>query len=59
MSEVWIVDVEWDRPARTLPRYVGPFPTHGDAEEWGDLNIVNGSYDIARLAQPYLKAATT
>lgn len=51
----YVVDIEWSAP--NLPRLVGPFRTRAEAEEWGTLNVVNGTWNVASLAYPYLRSA--
>ncbi|AKU15760.1 hypothetical protein [Luteipulveratus mongoliensis] len=42
-----------DTAAPDLPTLVGPFYARSEAEKWGRLNVPNGSYLVAHLAQPY------
>ena len=47
----FILKIQWQRP--DLPSLVGPFPNEDEAREWGNLNIPNGSWNVAPLASPY------
>ena len=51
MSEdTYIVEIEASEPK--LPPRVGPFPTRGQAEEWGMRRITNGEWSVAPLVPP-------
>lgn len=58
MSDSYFIEVSWfgDRASR-LPKHIGPFKTHGEASEFGELNVVGsgGIYEVLRLAYPYSK----
>lgn len=52
----YILEISWDAPK--LPRLVGPFDSEQEAVDWGRLNIPNGSWNVALLAEPYQIADT-
>jgi len=47
----YVLEIEWDQPG--LPALVGPFSSRTEAEEWGRLNIPNGTWNVAPLATPH------
>ena len=54
MSEQYALEIEWSVP--NMPSLVGPFETRTEADEWAALNIPNGSWNVAPLTYPYLRA---
>ena len=53
IGDPFVIYVEWDVPG--LPSPVGPFETREEAQQWGDLNIPNGTWQIHPLTYPYMR----
>jgi hypothetical protein len=56
MSDSYILDITWHKDV--LARFVGPFASQNEAEEWGRLNIPSGSFEVSILEYPYLRTRT-
>lgn len=53
-SNGYLLDVAWD--VEDMPRYVGPFESATEAEDFAKLNVPNGTWQIGSLAAPYASA---
>lgn len=48
------LDVTWD--VDNMPRYIGPFDTRDEAQQFARINVPNGTWVIHALAAPYARA---
>lgn len=53
VNEQYVLQIDWSDP--TLPSLVGPFDSRKEATDWAMLNVVNGEWNVAPLAWPYLR----
>lgn len=53
MTVQWILEIDWEAP--DMPRYVGPFESVTEADDFARLTVHNGSWEIIPLARPYRK----
>ncbi|WP_157534358.1 hypothetical protein [Microbacterium sp. Leaf320] len=47
----YLLDVKWD--VDNMPRYIGPFESAAEAEDFAKLNVPNGTWEIGSLAAAY------
>lgn len=50
----YLLDVAWD--VENMPRYIGPFESVNEANEFARLNVPNGTWVIGELASAYSTA---
>jgi hypothetical protein len=55
-DEKHILDVAWGTEANHLPRFLGPFDSVGEAEEFAILNAAPGTWAVHPLGFPYMRA---
>ena len=55
MSPQFVLEIEWDWP--TMPRYVGPFESKEEAQQFARLNVTDGAWLVIPLARPYRKGS--
>ena len=58
MNDKFVLEIIWDAEAM-LPKLVGPFESRDEAQKWAQLNIPNGSWNVAPLAYPYAAIEVT
>ena len=50
----YILDIRW--LGADMPRFVGPFESEQEAEDFASLNVPNGLWETIELTYPYARA---